>query len=60
MTLVSIPSNPAPEDVVSSTIKTPDGAELRFRESERGCAARILGTADGVHVEDEAIGVGVG
>jgi lysophospholipase len=30
MTLVSIPSNPAPEDVVSGTIKTPDGAELRF------------------------------
>src|SRR3954452_20889537 len=30
MTLVSIPSSPAPEDVVSGTIKTPDGAELRF------------------------------
>jgi lysophospholipase len=30
MTLVSIPANPAPEDVVSGTIKTPDGAELRF------------------------------
>ena len=30
MTLVSIPSNPVPEDVVSGTIKTPDGAELRF------------------------------
>ena len=30
MTLVSIPSNPAPEDVVTGTIKTPDGAELRF------------------------------
>jgi hypothetical protein len=27
---VSIPANPVPEDVVSGTIKTPDGAELRF------------------------------
>jgi lysophospholipase len=30
MTLVSIPSNPVPEDVVSGIIKTPDGVELRF------------------------------
>lgn len=30
MTLVSIPSNPVPEDVVSGTIKAPDGVELRF------------------------------
>src|SRR5580765_6678717 len=30
MTLVSIPANPVPEDVVSGTIKTPDGVELRF------------------------------
>ncbi|RTE90626.1 alpha/beta hydrolase [Bradyrhizobium sp. LVM 105] len=30
MTLVSIPSNPVPENVVSGTIKTPDGVELRF------------------------------
>jgi lysophospholipase len=30
MTLVSIPSNPVPENVVSGTIKTSDGAELRF------------------------------
>src|SRR4030088_421210 len=30
MTLVSIPANPVPENVVSGTIKTPDGAELRF------------------------------
>ncbi|MEY9880128.1 alpha/beta fold hydrolase [Bradyrhizobium sp. USDA 329] len=30
MTLVSIPSNPVPENVVSGTIKTPDGAGLRF------------------------------
>lgn len=30
MTLVSIPANPVPEDVVSGTIKTSDGAELRF------------------------------
>jgi lysophospholipase len=30
MTLVSIPANPVPDDVVSGTIKTRDGAELRF------------------------------
>ena len=30
MTLVSIPANPVPDDVVSGTLKTPDGAELRF------------------------------
>src|SRR5438270_4300390 len=30
MTLVSIPANPVPEDVVSGTIKTADGAELRL------------------------------
>ncbi|QOG18482.1 MULTISPECIES: alpha/beta hydrolase [Bradyrhizobium] len=30
MTLVSIPSNPVPEDCVSGTIKTSDGVELRF------------------------------
>ncbi|MDP3693449.1 alpha/beta hydrolase [Bradyrhizobium sp.] len=30
MTLVSIPANPVPENFVTGTIKTPDGAELRF------------------------------
>jgi lysophospholipase len=30
MTLVSIPANPVPENVITGTIKTPDGAELRF------------------------------
>ncbi len=30
MTLVSIPANPVPDDVVSGTIKTPDGVDLRF------------------------------
>lgn len=30
MTLVSIPANPAPDDVVSGTIRTPDGVDLRF------------------------------
>jgi lysophospholipase len=30
MPLVSIPANPVPEDVVTGTIKTQDGAELRF------------------------------
>jgi lysophospholipase len=30
MTLVSIPANPVPENVITGTIRTPDGAELRF------------------------------
>jgi lysophospholipase len=30
MTLVSIPANPVPDNVVTGTIRTPDGAELRF------------------------------
>ncbi|MBY0381659.1 MAG: alpha/beta hydrolase [Xanthobacteraceae bacterium] len=30
MTLVSIPANPVPDDVVSGIIKTSDGVELRF------------------------------
>lgn len=30
MTLVSIPANPVPDDVVSGTITTPDGVNLRF------------------------------
>ena len=30
MTLVSVPANPVPDDVVSGTIRTPDGADLRF------------------------------
>jgi lysophospholipase len=30
MTLISIPANPVPEDVVAGTITTPDGVELRF------------------------------
>jgi lysophospholipase len=30
MTLVSIPANPVPDDVVSGTIKTPDGVSLRY------------------------------
>src|SRR3984893_17567150 len=30
MTLVSIPANPVPEDVVTGTLKTPDRVSLRF------------------------------
>jgi lysophospholipase len=30
MSLVSTPANPVPEDVVTGTIKTPDGVSLRF------------------------------
>jgi lysophospholipase len=30
MTLISIPANPVPEDVVTGTLKTPDGVSLRY------------------------------
>src|SRR5438876_10966054 len=30
MTLVSIPANPVPDDVVAGTLNTPDGLALRF------------------------------
>ena len=30
MTLVSIPANPVPDDVVAGTFKTPDAVSLRF------------------------------
>jgi len=30
MTLISIPANPVPENVVSGTLKTPDGVSLRY------------------------------
>jgi len=30
MKLVSIPANPAPDDVVTGAIQTPDGVNLRF------------------------------
>ena len=30
MKLVSIPANPVPDNVVTGTIKTPDGVSLRF------------------------------
>src|SRR5437016_13819891 len=30
MTLVSIPANPVPDDVVTGTLNTPDGVALRF------------------------------
>jgi lysophospholipase len=30
MKLISIPANPVPDDVVTGTLKTPDGVELRF------------------------------
>jgi lysophospholipase len=34
MTLVSIPDNPAPDDVVTGKVKTPDGVVLRFARWE--------------------------
>lgn len=30
MTLISVPANPVPKDVVTGTLKTPDGIELRY------------------------------
>jgi lysophospholipase len=34
MTLVSIPANPVPDNVVTGTLKTPDGVSLRFARWE--------------------------
>src|SRR3979490_3450077 len=54
MTLVFIPANPVPEDVVSGTIKTPDGAELRFarwaRPASRKGTVRVF-TRRGEQIE---------
>jgi len=54
MTLVSIPANPVPEGAVTGTIKTPDGAELRFARwappaNRRGTVCVFSGRSE--HIE---------
>ena len=61
MTLVSIPSNPVPEDVVSGTIKTPDGAELRFARwappaGRKGTVCVFTGRSEHIEKYFETIG----
>jgi lysophospholipase len=51
MKLVSIPANPAPEDVVSGTLKTPDGMGLRYARwlpppSRKGTVCVFQGRAE--------------
>src|SRR5439155_11021094 len=60
MTLVSIPANPVPEDVVSGTIKTPDGAELRFARwappaGRRGTVCVFTGRAEQIEKYFETV-----
>jgi lysophospholipase len=51
MKLVSIPANPAPEDVVTGTVKTPDGVALRYARwlpppSRKGTVCVLQGRAE--------------
>src|SRR3954464_4976799 len=51
MTLVSIPANPVPEDVVTGTLKTPDGVTLRYArwappEGRKGTVCLFQGRAE--------------
>jgi len=51
MRLVSIPANPAPEDAVSGTVKTPDGVNLRYARwlpppSRKGTVCLFQGRAE--------------
>ena len=60
MTLVSIPANPVPEDVVSGTITTPDGAELRFARwappaNRRGTVCVFTGRAEQIEKYFETV-----
>jgi lysophospholipase len=60
MTLVSIPANPVPDDVVSGTIKTPDGAELRFARwappaNRRGTVCVFQGRSESIEKYFETV-----
>jgi len=51
MNLVSIPANPAPDDVVSGTVKTADGVDLRYARfppppGRRGTVVILQGRAE--------------
>jgi lysophospholipase len=60
MTLVSIPANPVPDGVVSGTIKTPDGAELRFARwappsGRRGTVCVFAGRSESIEKYFETV-----
>jgi lysophospholipase len=60
MTLISIPANPVPEGVVSGTIKTPDGAELRFARwappaGRKGTVCVFTGRAESIEKYFETV-----
>jgi lysophospholipase len=60
MTLVSIPANPVPESVVTGTIRTPDGAELRFarwapRAGRKGTVCVFPGRAEPIEKYFETV-----
>ncbi len=60
MSLVSIPSNPVPDGVVTGTIKTPDGAELRFARwpppaNRKGTVCVFTGRAESIEKYFETV-----
>lgn len=60
MTLVSIPANPAPDDVVTGSITTPDGARLRFARwappaDRRGTVCVFTGRAESIEKYFETV-----
>ncbi|RTL51856.1 MAG: alpha/beta hydrolase [Bradyrhizobiaceae bacterium] len=60
MTLISIPANPVPDNVVSGTVKTPDGAELRFARwappsGRKGTVCVFTGRAESIEKYFETV-----
>ena len=60
MTLVSIPANPVPDHVVSGTIKTHDGAELRFARwqppaGRKGTVCVFTGRGESIEKDFETV-----
>ena len=60
MKLVSIPANPAPEDVVTGTVKTPDGVSLRYARwlpppSRKGTVCVFQGRAESIEKYFETV-----
>lgn len=60
MTLVSIPANPVPDDVVSGEIKTPDGVSLRFARwapppARRGTVCVFTGRGESIEKYFETV-----
>jgi lysophospholipase len=60
MTLVSIPANPVPDNVVSGTLKTPDGVSLRFARwapppGRKGTVCLFQGRSDFIETYYETV-----